>query len=860
MKMYAALPMSFEANTGQTDPRVKFLARAPGYTLFLTDREAVLSLPASSPAHASAHAGHRVPQLPGQLREASHPQNPARAVRLKFVGASTPSTIAGRDPLPGKTNYFIGSDPHRWHTNVPNYSAVEYLGIYSGVDAVFHGDNRRLEFDFIVAPGANPNAIGLDVEGAERVSVDSRGNLTLHAGGIEVECGKPIVYQEVAGRRREIAGSFALSGKHRAGFSLGDYDRSLPLVIDPTLIYSTLLGGSGSGGDTGTAVAVDSSGDVYVTGSATSPDFPVTAGAFESTYPDGQEAAFVSKLNPGGSALVYSTFFYGSYPSSVTTTGIALDASGDAYLTGYTSGGFPTTPGAFDSGPGNPSNSYAFATELNPTGTGLVYSTLLGQTNPTEISGTFSSGIAVDTDGNAYVLGTTGSPTYPTTPGAYQTALGCAPCFTGFVTKINAGGASLSYSTYLGGAFTQTYAIALDSSDDAFVAGSTVTSTFPVTPGAFLTSTSEPSAVFVTKLNPTGTALVYSTFLDEVSSGPELIRAIAVDGSGYAYVTGQTTNAQFPTTPGAYKTGLVDDGDAFVAKLNLTGSALEYSTLLPGETAGYGIAVNSVGEAFVAGINDGYEADFPTTPGALQTRPPTTTTNGFLTVFSADGTSLVYSTYLGNATQNQISTVFGIALDVGGNAYVTGAALQGFPTTPGALKTTLTTLYPTYTENAIIMKFAFAGSSNLSISPTQALAPGMVNVRYLPTTITATGGTGSYTWSATGLPAGMSIAPATGTISGTPGTNTGSPFTVVVTVTDSRLAIATSSYQLTIYIATACDVAGIGALTVADVQFILNELLGLAPVLNDLDHNGVVNVADVQLVINALLGLGCAAT
>ena len=320
MKTYAALPMMFEANAGQTDPRVRFLSRAPGYTLFLTDKEAVLSLPASLPGSASADPTQHSQKSPGPQSDNPHPPKLAHIVRLKFAGGSTPIAITGRDQLPGKTNYFLGNDPKQWHRDIANYKAVEYRGIYPGVDAVFHGNQQRLEYDFIVAPGADPHVIALDVEGAKHMRITPRGEVVLGVGQSELELEKPVVYQEAEGQRREVAGNFVLRGRHRVGFALGPYDRALPLVIDPTLTYSTYLGGSnvtGAANDAGTAIAVDSYGDVYVAGTTTSIDFPVTAGAYQPTYPSpGSTAGFVTELDPIGSALIYSTYFGASAGST----------------------------------------------------------------------------------------------------------------------------------------------------------------------------------------------------------------------------------------------------------------------------------------------------------------------------------------------------------------------------------------------------------------------------------------------------------------------------------------------------------------------------------------------------------------
>jgi hypothetical protein len=817
MQMYGALPVSFEANDGLTDARVKFLAHGPGYTLFLTQQEAVLSLPDNSAVERPPRGKLPFPQSVASGLNKPKPPGTAHAVRLKFVSASAPSAVIGRDPLPGKSNYFIGNDPKQWHTNVPNYSAVEYRGIYPGVDAVFHGDNRRLEFDFDIAPGADPHAIELEVDGARRIRLNGTGDVLFGLDtGRDVAMGKPHIYQQSLEGRREIAGHYVLGAHNRITFALDPYNHAQPLVIDPTLAYSTYLGGgniTGAANDAGKAIAVDSAGDVYVTGTTTSIDFPATAGAYQSAYPDpGSTAGFVTELNPSGSALVYSTYF-GSTPSGLTTvTAIALDAAGDAYLTGNTNSNFPTTAGAYKTSETDIFGNFAFATELNSTGTGLVYSTFLSGTETTGTHSTYGFGIAVDADDNAYVAGTTTSPTYPTTPGAFQPVQGCASPTTcggtGFVTKVSSGGASLSYSTYLGTGSNKPQAVAVDSSGDAFVVGSTEASTFPVTPGAFQTSSSDPvGTVFVTKLSPDGTALIYSTFLSGTNgtSANEAF-AVAVDASDCAYVTGQTSDSNFPATSGAYQANLLDEADAYVTKLNPTGSALVYSTYLPGQTTGYGIGVNSSGEVYVAGNNNGYRGTFPTTPDAFQPSPLTTTTNGFLTVFNSSGSGLVYSTYLEVPSGNEITDAYAVAVDSTGSAYVAGAAQPGFPTTPGAFKTTLTANanYPD-PVNAFIMKFAFAGPP-LSINPT-TIAGGTAGMPY-SVAFTATGGSGAVTFDVTAgsLPSGITLA-ADGALSGTP-TQTGTfPFTV--TATDADNDTGTQAYSLVI----ACQTITVGPAT-----------------------------------------------
>jgi hypothetical protein len=316
---YGKLPLSFEANRGQTARQVKFLARGPGYTLFLTGDAAVLSL---------------------------HRQKANAVLRMKLQGANARASVTGAGALPGKSNYFTGSDPSQWRTNVPTYSGVKYAGVYPGIDLVYHGNQRLLEYDFLVPPGADPRAIGIRFQGARKLTVNRDGELVIGLGGSEVIEHAPVVYQEIGGRRQTVAGRYVLRGRGRVGFSVAEYDRSQPLVIDPTLVYSTYLG-DGSLGIAG--IAADAAGNAYVTGQAYSPGFPTTPGAFQPTN-GGYNDAFVSKLNATGSALVYSTYLGGN--GGDWGNGIAVDASGSAYVTGGTSSSnFPTTPGALQTTP-----------------------------------------------------------------------------------------------------------------------------------------------------------------------------------------------------------------------------------------------------------------------------------------------------------------------------------------------------------------------------------------------------------------------------------------------------------------------------------------------------------------------------
>ncbi len=603
---YGKLPLHFDANRGQIDKAVRFLSRGAGYSLYLTADEAVLVL---APPNPEAKQDGR--STPGR-REAPAQAMPV-VLRMSIVGAAPAPLVRGLEELPGKANYFIGKDPARWRTNLPTYARVRYREVYPGIDLVYHGNQRQLEYDFVVAPGADPNKIVLGFKGADKIEIDAQGDLVLDAPGGAIRQHKPVIYQEIDGVRQEIAGSYVRKNANRVGFKVAAYDQSRPLIIDPVVLsYSTYLGGTGN--DTGAGIAVDANGNAYVTGSASS-DFPTTPGALNATG----GGVFVTKLNATGSALVYSACFGGSRWEN--GNGIAVDAMGHAYVTGSTlSADFPTTAGAFQpifgGGPsdenGKPPED-AFVTKLNPTATGLIYSTYLGGSGDDH-----GNGIAIDPDGNAYVTGDTKAINFPTTPASFQ------PVFGGwrdaFVTKLHATGSLLLYSTYLGGSDDDIgYAIAVDAGGNAFVTGQTLSTNFPTTPGAFQSTplNAFANSAFVTKLHPTGSTLVYSTRLGG-GTGFQIAFGIAVDASGNAYVTGATGSSDFPTTPGAFQPNFAGFEDGFVTKLNPAGAGLVYSTYLGGSDAdqGSGIAVDAAGNAYVTGFTRG--ANFPTTAGAFQ--------------------------------------------------------------------------------------------------------------------------------------------------------------------------------------------------------------------------------------------------
>jgi hypothetical protein len=691
---YGKLPLTFEANQGQTDPKVKFLSRGGGYTLFLTGDEAVFSL--RKPEAKAAPS----PKSPLATRAAVPATN--TVLRMKLLHANPSANIIGADELPGKSNYFTGNDPKKWRSNVATYATVKYQGVYPGVDLVYYGNQRQLEYDFVVAPGADPRRIQFDVRGARHISRDERGGLLLQTAAGEIRWRKPFVYQEKDGVKQELNGRYVVRQGRRVGFEVADYDSKRPLIIDPALMYSTYLGGSLI--DNGSAIAVDSSGNAYVTGQTFSTDFPATPGAFQTKCAGGcsQSNAFVAKLNPTGSALVYSTYLGGSGGVNGGDYGysIAVDVSGNSYVSGFTySSDFPITPGAFQTTCNGGTNcgvyGDAFVTKLNAIGSALAYSTYIGGSGAEE-----GFGISLDASGDAYLTGLTQSSDFPTTPGAFQTKCGCTSGVDdAFVTELNPSGSALVYSTYLGGSNQDVgWGIAVDTSDNAYVIGSTCSTDFPTTPGAFQTSYQGGGCMlgdaFVTKLNPSGSALVYSTYLG--GSNTEWGIGLAVDASGDAYVTGTTFSTDFPTTPGAFQTvcnqgsGCGTYGDAFVTELNPSGSALVYSTYLGGSfyEQSNGLAIDAAGDVYVTGST--CSADFPTTPGAFQTRGGGDCTSGdgydaFVTQLNPPGSALAYSTFLGGSSYD---TGRGVATDASRNLYVVGTTSStDFPNTPGAFQT-----------------------------------------------------------------------------------------------------------------------------------------------------------------------------
>ena len=672
---YIRLPLQFEANHGQTNPVVKFVGRGPGYTVFLTPREAVLALQSpDASGDATSRMAHATrsrvwEQLEGAVQvEGKQRDTQPIILRLELLGAKFVPTMEGLEPLPGKENYFVGSNAQNWQTDITTYAKVRARNIYPGVDLIYYGAQRRLEYDFIVAPGADPKAIRIAVAGAEIIDLDNQSNLVLRTSSGPVRLQKPVVYQDVSGGRREVTSEYELKGHHRIGFHLGAYDRTKPLVIDPVVDYSTYLGGSGF--DEIWGIAADSNGDTYVAGLTTSLDFH-TFNPLQSAKAGGTDV-FVAKYNSTGSSLVYATYIGGS--GSDLGLGIAVDSSGNAYVTGSTdSPNFPSTTSIHPT----PSGVDVFVVKLNANGSALLYSTVFGGSGLER-----GAGIAVDSTGNAYVTGRTTSNNFPLV-GAAQGAFGGV--VDAFVTKLNATGSALLYSTYLGGTKDDRgFSIAVDATGSAYVTGRTASSDFPtanalqpVFAGGVFAPGIPPIDCFVSKLDPSGSTFAYSTYLG--GSGNDVGESIAVDVGGNAYISGATSSSDFPTVNAFQPTFHGGTGvftglplDAWVAKLNASGSALVYSTYLggSGDEFGNGIAVGADGSVYVAGETT--SPDFPT----ANAPQPTFAGGGedaFVAKMNPAGSALIYSTYLGSGGDSLDEYAQVIATDAAGNAYVAGS-------------------------------------------------------------------------------------------------------------------------------------------------------------------------------------------
>jgi hypothetical protein len=681
---YGALPLSFEANQGQTDRQVQYLSRGNGYSLFLTSREAVLA-----------------------LQPAARAKNPPAVLRMQLVGANRHPQASASEPLAGKSAYFVGANSGRWQAEIPQYARVMYRDVFPGVDLTYYGQQGQLEYDFILAPGADPNRIRLGFEGADQLRLE-KGEVVLQVAGGDVRLHQPALYQEKNGAKTKVDGSFVLASAREIAFQVGPYDKSQALVIDPGVEYSTYLGGSAV--EKAHAIAVDRAGNAYVVGSSASADFPTTAGAMQPRTRTSGSTAFVAKLNPAGTAILYSTYLGGTH--SDTARAVAVNEKGEAFVAGSTrSPDFPVTPGARQTHLGGSQN--GFVARLSADGSRLLYATYLGGSGEDEVRG-----LAINAAGEAHVAGITNSKNFPTTAGAMLRNLGCAigaTCTHGFAAKLSADGAALHYSTLLGGR-QRDYAngIALDLSGAAYIAGHTHSPDFPVSAGALNQVTNHSACgtgrtcadVFVTKLSSTG-AMLYSARFG--GSADQHANAIAVDRNGAAYLAGRTDSRDFPVAGRPFMQAALNyGGSAFVSRINPLGTKLEFSTYLGGGNGdeANAIAVDAAGRVHVAGSTS--STLFPTTVGAFQRRLNGASGAFFSTLDEAGG-SLMYSTLMSGSGSDSAS---GMAVDAADNVYLAGSTdSRNFPVKQ-ALRGTLTGQ-----GGAFVTKFAISAASVGSLTP-----------------------------------------------------------------------------------------------------------------------------------------------
>lgn len=669
---YGDMALYFEENLGQTDAQARYFARVGGYSLFLTPERIAFNLQLDEPAESAESVR-------------------SYGLFMDFVGANENPILSGESIQAGISSYFSGQ-PDEWVTGVSHYESVRYAGLYDGIDAMFYGNPQQIQYDFIVAAGADPSQIRLKFNPVERVSLTDNGDLKLSLGERVLTMNAPYSYQMVDGVQRVVESQFVLDGDEIT-FALGDYDSTLPLIIDPVLVYAGYLGGSAT--DAVNAIAVDSSGAAYITGlvDSTESTFPVMGGP--DLIANGERDAFVAKIRPDGTGFVYVGYIGGD--SSDEGKAIGVDAAGHAYVMGTTASdqtSFPVINGLDMTFNGN---SDAFIAKVTPTGTALAYATYLGGADS-------DMGLAgaVDAAGNVYIGGETRSDqtTFPVTTGPDVTWAGSAD---GFVAKLNAAGSAWVYAGYIGGASPDgVIGLALDSSGSVYLTGYTnsTEATFPVLIGPDLTYSGVSRDAFITKVSADGTSFVYSGYIG--SSNDDFGYGVAVDANGYAYLVISNTWGGLPVLVGPDLTynDAGNPGDAYVAKVKSDGTSLAYAGYIGGSSGegGYAIAVDPVGNAYVVGSTSSTQSSFPVVIG------PDLTHNGgpdvFLAKINPMGSALTYAGYIGGTGGD---SGLAVALDADFNVYIAGSVFNqvdnSFPTLIGPDLT--------YTlDDAFVLKFS----------------------------------------------------------------------------------------------------------------------------------------------------------
>lgn len=689
--------VAYIENKGQWDSQVKFLISSNGLDMWVTETGVVYDQYCYIENKSAERKRNSFNSFVEKTRK-------GHIVKVDFVGENLSRNkkprFIGKNKENEIRNYFIGNNPQKHAQNVASYSSFIVENVFENIDAHYYIENNKPRYDFIVQPNGNPMNILMNIVGSEKITLSNQGSLQINTSLGAIEQKELYAYQQIGSKKQQIKCAFSVNNNGKVSFSIGEYDKRKPLIIDP-LVFSTYLGGTGD--ELGYGIAVDANGDVYVTGRTSSSNFPVTSGSYQTSYGTNIDV-FVTKMNSTGTALIYSTYLGGT--ANDQGNDIAVDANGNAYVTGFTqSTDFDITSGSYQTATGGGTHD-AFVTKINPTGTALVYSTYLGGT-----ALDIAQAIRVDGSGNAYVCGRTASSNYDIVSGSYQTALAGAE--DAFITKVNATGSGLVYSTLLGGSQNEdAEGIAIDASGNAYVTGYTASNTnFDITSGVFQTSFGGAfffGDAFVTKINSTGTSLVFSTYIG--GSDDDFGRDIAVDASNNVYIVGDTYSSNYDLQ-NSIQNALSGSTDIFVTKFNSTGTALTYSTYLGGSDieGGHSIALTSANEVVISGFTG--STDYDIVAGSFQTATGGGT-GGFpmdaiCTKFNAAGSALVYSSYLGGANNE---SGYDVALDAGGNAYVSGYTDgTDFDFTSGAYQTTRQG-----TSDAFITKFGIGSSITLT--------------------------------------------------------------------------------------------------------------------------------------------------
>lgn len=641
------LQLPFIVNKGQCDENVKFYARTFGGTVFITKNgEIIYSLP-----------------------QAEYEKNvKGLALKEEIIGGKVKNVMAAGQAIT-RVSYFKGKESSKWQNNIPAYELINMGEVYEDIDLKLKAYGNNVEKLFIVKSGAKPENIRLRFIGAKGLRINKADELEVDTDLGLVTFSKPVAYQENTGKKNFVEVAYIVNGDEY-GFTVNDYDREAILIIDP-LLASTFLGGSDAD-DCQPFIITDGNGDIYVAGHSFSSDFPTTPGVFDESF-NGDEDIFISKLD-GDLKTIYSSTYLGGGGEDDGTCNLILDKNGNVYVVGFTiSSDFPTTPGAYNEDY-NGGDWDVFLAKFNSDLTTLLASTFLGGS---DIDVAFS--IALDNSSNVCVTGVTLSSDFPTTPGAYNESYNMA-----YISRLNSDLTSLTASTFLGGNDEDwCYSITLDESGNVYVAGTTLSSDFPTTAGAFNEiyngGDQYGGDAFVSKFNPDLTTLSASTFLG--GSGYDGCRSMTLDESGNVYLVGDTWSSDFPTNTLAYDQSHNGDRDIFISRLDNDLTILSASTLIGGSSREYGVSItlDGFGNVYVTGGTE--SSDFPTT-SAVYDGSHNGYQDGYVSRLDNDLTTLSASTFIGGAKEDYCSS---ITLDGSGNVYVAGITWSlDFPTTRGA--------------------------------------------------------------------------------------------------------------------------------------------------------------------------------